>query len=138
MQRIIKWVENMTMPKNKISKKFNTVIINTKEIDNFFSEIKYKKQFLIDAMDWEYDFLLASAKEYGIDRVALARFILEYKEKMGRKEKRKRVVKKVLDTATGIIYQSILDFSKQTGIKNSTAYCLIKKNQERFKLLEVV
>lgn len=106
-----------------------------KRIKRFFNEINYNKEFLLDNIDWEYEFLISICKSHGVTPLELEQFVVEYKEKILNKKKKKRVIKKLLDLSTGITYPNILDFSKKTGVNRNTAYYMVKRYPERFKLL---
>ena len=50
-------------------------------VDNFFKAINFMNKFLLDIQDYEIDFLFKLAPKYRVDKLELAHYILEFKEK---------------------------------------------------------
>lgn len=105
-----------------------------KEIRNFLNEIRFELHFFKNMYDWEYDFLCSAAKSYGIDPADLTEFIKNYQKNTVRK---KRILKKVIDKTTGIIYPNLSSFAKEHNLKISKAYYWLKKYPEKIGYLEV-
>lgn len=103
------------------------------EIKSFMKEIYFNIGFLKDKNKWEYEFLFNAAKTYGFSKEEMTKFIELYLN--GKIEKKVTNKYKVIDAKTGVIYKSIRECGLELGLKFGQIYWLIKKNKDRFKLI---
>lgn len=103
-------------------------------VDKFFKEISFINKFILDICDDEIDFLFGLADDYKVNKIELARHILDFKEKYAKKP---RVYKKVIDLETGIEYSDIKSCTLSMGMDYQKGYRLIINNPDKFKIIEV-
>ncbi len=103
-------------------------------VDNFFKAINFMNKFLLDIQDYEIDFLFKLAPKYRVDKLELAHYILEFKEKYAQKRK---VYKKLIDLETGFEYSDIKTYTQVIGMDYQKGYRFVMKNPNKFKLVEV-
>lgn len=89
----------------------------------FFNKIQFRANMLLDDLDYEIDFLLHAADEYGFDKTELMYFIVDYKEKH---QKRKKYY--LRHKETGLIYKDKQDFILKNDIERNLGYRTLKDN----------